>query len=136
MNTHTGARATAGSVLVLALATSGAVVPSGATGSAGTVLAPAAVALWTCTNADHGNPDLTSLTLSPKVLDVRKHAQTLRIVATVTDDGGPGPASGIAQLLVQSLGVELHPAANGTWVGVWRVRPGAPPNRAPWCRSR
>ena len=83
-----------------------------------------AAALSPCASSDNGWPDLQSVTLSPNTLDVRRRAAWLTITATATDDGGPGPATGVRAVdvgLTGGLGlglvVELARQDDGTWRG-------------------
>jgi hypothetical protein len=97
----------------------------------------AAVPLSPCADSDHGPQTLTSLTLSPSVLDVRRHAGRLNVAATIVDTGGPGPARGAASIDVRianfsesppGLGeATLLPADDGTFRGVIQVPRGVQP---------
>ena len=91
----------------------------------------AEVALSPCASSDNGWPDLQSVSLSPRALDVRRRAAWLTVTATVTDDGGPGPATGVRAVdgaLTGRLGlgllVELVHQDDGTWQGRVGVPPG------------
>jgi hypothetical protein len=69
-----------------------------------------------CHSTDNGDPNLTSISLSPDVVDVSAAPARIDITATASDTGGPGAASG-----VRSVSVEM-PEAPGGEVGFRDVR--------------
>ncbi len=69
-----------------------------------------------CHSTDNGDPTLTSISLSPDVVDVSAGPARIDITATASDTGGPGPASG-----VRSVSVEM-PEAPGGDVGFRDIR--------------
>jgi hypothetical protein len=69
-----------------------------------------------CHSTDNGDPVLTSISLSPDVVDVSAGPAHVDITARASDTGGPGPASG-----VRSVSVEM-PEAPGSDVGFRDVR--------------
>lgn len=89
------------------------------TGAAGVV------PLNDCWPADFGDPVLTGLSVTPTmVADRRRGPLTLTFRATVVDSGGPGPASGIAEVYVWigetpdaelGHGFPLRPATDGSY---------------------
>jgi hypothetical protein len=101
------------------------------------VTAAAPVPLSPCADSDHGPQTLTSLTVSPSVLDVRRHGGRLQVAATIVDTGGPGPARGAASIDVRivdfpespfGLGATtLRASADGTFRGVIPVPRGIRP---------
>lgn len=91
----------------------------------GSAPAPASVPLSPCTVTDHGKPILTGLRFDPPEVDVTDHAQTVRVIATGADTGGPGAATGIQHLAIgfpfyrlnADEAVDLTLAPDGTYVG-------------------
>ena len=99
---------------------------------AGLVSAPPAnaqaVALSPCEPSDHGYPTVTSLAFEPARVDVRREGATVRVVATASDVGGPGPASGVESITMDVVGLSsggpfltLRPAPDGSFTGTFRV---------------
>ena len=87
-----------------------------------------AVALSPCEPSDHGYPTVTSLAFEPARVDVRREGATVRVVATATDVGGPGPATGVESIWMDVVGLSvggpfltLRPATDGTFTGTFRV---------------
>lgn len=79
-----------------------------------------------CFSTDNTNPALNQLRLSAGTLDVSSSAKTLTIRALIADQGGPGPAAGVAGVTVtlsppgagDSAFVRLDPAKKKFhWVG-------------------
>ena len=66
--------------------------------------AAAAVPLSACASADNGLPTVTGTTLTPPVVSTSTGPGAVDVSATVTDTGGPGAASGVAQVSVQLVG--------------------------------
>lgn len=93
------------------------------------------VPLSDCVSADNGDPVLSGLELSPASVDVRRRAGWVTIRVMAADTGGPGPATGLAQVRVEVNNpkgggwgsVLLQPEASEVWVGRFRVPRGAPP---------
>jgi hypothetical protein len=92
------------------------------------------VPLSPCASSDNGFPELQSLALTPSKLDVRRRAAWLTITAQASDDGGPGPATGVRMVEVSLSGglnlglpVELAHQDDGSWQGRVLVPPGARP---------
>ena len=108
---------------------------AGATGASATPVptagraASAAIELSSCASSDNGWPDLRSVSLSPSTLDVRRTAAWLTITASASDDGGPGPATGVRSVEVSVSGglgiVGLERQDDGTWRGRVHVPPGS-----------
>src|SRR4051812_15299361 len=79
-----------------------------------------------CHSSDNGDPALTSISLSPAVVDVRSASARVEITATAEDTGGPGLATGVRSLSVEMpdpgtggftevpLGLD---ASTGAWTG-------------------
>ena len=53
-----------------------------------------------CNSRDNTNPSINLLRLSPSPLDVTGGAKTLTVRTKLTDDGGPGPKSGVSSATV------------------------------------
>ena len=66
--------------------------------------AAAAVPLSGCASSDNGLPTVTAATVTPSVVSTSTRPGAVDVSATVTDTGGPGPASGVAQVFVQLVG--------------------------------
>jgi hypothetical protein len=90
-----------------------------------------AAALNDCVNGDNGDPTLTSFSLWPSSVDVTKGGRQVHFSVTVSDLGGPGPASGTRSVRVafgQHTGFERTPFVTlekkevGVWVGSATVR--------------
>ena len=75
------------------------------------------VPLSPCVSSDNGDPDLTGFTVTPTSVDVREKAAWVTVTATATDDGGPGPATGVETVEAHSfLGEQpLVRQLDGSW---------------------
>ena len=93
--------------------------------------AGAAATLSPCASSDNGWPELQSISLSPSTLDVRRRAAWLTVTASASDDGGPGPATGVREVEVTLTGrlgvVQLERQHDGSWRGRLQVPPGSRP---------
>jgi len=108
-----------------ALVVGAAVIVGGVTAPESAANAPA-VPLSDCAETDNGNPVVTGISIEPKVVDARRSPVRLRIRITATDEGGPGPASGVAQvsLLLPRANIPLSLADDGSWQAQPLVTPG------------
>jgi hypothetical protein len=70
--------------------------------------AAAAVPLSACASPDNGLPTVTAATLTPPVVSTSTGPGAVDVSATVTDSGGPGAASGVAEVFVQLVGPSGH----------------------------
>ena len=94
--------------------------------------ASALAGLSPCYSSDNGDPELTSLTVSPDVVDVTEQPVSVGISATVVDTGGPGSATGVRSVVVHlkrsSREFEVHLVeSGGVWSGTQKVSPGVRP---------
>ncbi len=84
---------------------------------AATLCAAPAVAdtrLSPCYSDDNGDPTLTSLNVSPATVDVTAAPVRLKVSATATDSGGPGPATGVRSIVLK--------LSQSRWEGSHRIR--------------
>lgn len=123
---------TAGGLVAATAASASGPVDLNAQPAAGTLpgqmVSVGPIALSSCFSSDHGDPSLTSLTVRPRVLDLRDGGQ-IRIHAAASDTGGPGNPTGIDYFRVrldpkdrdtdvpEYLYVTLLPDATGGWSG-------------------
>lgn len=90
------------------------------------------VDLSDCYSADNGRPSLSSLSVSPEVLDVRRTDGQVTVRATASDTGGPGDPTGIVYFRVrldspkvdEYLYLNLHPDEAGGWSGAVTIERG------------
>jgi hypothetical protein len=93
-----------------------------------------------CWSGDNGDADLTGLTLGDTTVDASGGDAVLHVEATVSDTGGPGPASGIQAVVVYSspdvstvhtadASARLRPTPAGTWAGDLVIARGSTPGR-------
>ena len=96
-----------------------------------------AAELSPCVDPDNGRPRIEDVTFSPAAVDATVAAQQVSLRMRVTDEGGPGPASGLEQVSA-SVGpdqprdrggseLELAEAEGGWWEGTFTVPVGATP---------
>jgi hypothetical protein len=119
-----------------------AIIVTGAVLSAPTVAPEAAardvspaVAVSDCWPTDNGDPVLTDLSVSPKVVDVTTGRADVTFQAMADDTGGPGALTGVRRIRVaygrtatQSLRqATLHRDGAGRWVGSLPFYPGSGP---------
>ena len=94
--------------------------------------ASASAGLSPCYSSDNGDPELTSLTVSPDVVDVTEEPVGVSISATVVDTGGPGPSTGVRSVVVhlERLRREFEVRlvrSGGVWSGTRKLPPGVRP---------
>jgi hypothetical protein len=70
--------------------------------------AAAVVPLSACASLDNGLPTVTAATLTPPIVSTSNGPGAVDVSATVADTGGPGAASGVAQVFVQLVGPSGH----------------------------
>lgn len=96
----------------------------------------ASVPLNDCVTPDNGDPQIRDMVFTPQTVDVRGGPQRVQVRVSAVDTGGPGAASGIAQVLVyvsyprgSVAQARLRPSADGWWQGSFTVYPGQSPGR-------
>jgi len=85
-----------------------------------------AVPLSECAQSDNGDPQLTAFSVAPAVVDVQRRPARVTFSARVADTGGPGPASGVARVIVDAADrmVELAWVDGDLWQRTQRLTPG------------
>lgn len=85
-----------------------------------------AVPLSECAQSDNGDPQLSTFSVDPAVIDVRRQPVNVTFTARLADTGGPGPASGVARAVVNAAGraVELTWVDGDLWQRTLRITPG------------
>lgn len=109
-------RAITGTVLLACLAGGMAAAPT-----------QAAAPLNDCVRTDNGDPDVTSLDITPRRVDVTDGPQVVTVSLTAADTGGPGPPTGIRQLsgtLGKGRSVLFRPVSGDRWQGRVTLLPG------------
>lgn len=110
------------------LTLAGALAPAGAEAAAGDLpTQPNA-----CWSSDNGTPVIDSVTLTPSVIDTSAGPVTVHVAIAAHDTGGPGPASGLADvstyIRITSSRIAFRPtltdAGDGAWQGTFVVPEG------------
>jgi hypothetical protein len=107
------------------------VLPSGDNITAAVAAPESLVPLSPCAASDNGDPHLLSASITPARVDVRHHPAKVTVRLGISDDGGPGPSSGIAsiRLGVNFVPVDVLQASDGSWRGSLTVPVGSAPGR-------
>jgi hypothetical protein len=126
-----GRRTVTGLAIVAAFAYPTVVAPVEAA-DARVPMRAATVPLSPCTPRDNGYPQISSVTITPRRLDVTKRAGSFTITARASDDGGPGRARGVKSLRVAVKGLSdstLVRRRPGVWTATVRVERHHKPGR-------
>jgi hypothetical protein len=98
---------------------------------------PLAVPLSACVPSDNGDPVVSTATTTPSTVDTTRRTASVVLTATITDTGGPGPATGVHRVTAQLWGqrgktapenpVPMRPGADDTWTAALALPRGSVP---------